>query len=899
LQAEEKIYDSDLLSVTTVQGDNLYAAVLLDVQIKGLKDRLFTYRVPESLMGSAFVGAQVLVPFGGRQLLAGYIVGLSGSHNLDKSPKDIQEVVEPEPLFDGAYIDFLAYVAKKYCASLQEVIAAAIPACLTTRLKRVVKLAQDYSCLKDLDPMERNLALASVLAPCKDDLAIKIIVDLILQSAKSTLSISTLRQRFEREGRLHKPKLNLSHFQRALSKLTSASLVLIETEQEGATEAKTKKVLRLGEEPAQTEKQKLVLQALIDHHGLADDGGQSDSSTRSIAYLTPGQLAEKTKISRSTIEKMVSLNMLTAIEEGVVRDGLAGLPQSFIDIDKQKLEPALTEEQKHVFGVLEAELQKTIALGPANEPIEPWLLHGVTGSGKTEIYLRLISDVLKLGRTALFLVPEISLTPQLAGRLKGRFGKLVAVWHSAISAGERYDTFQRLRSGDVKVLLGARSAILAHIPDLGLIILDEEHDGSYKQTSPAPRYHARNLALEKARRAGAMVLLGSATPDLVSYYQADLAGRVLSMPSRVFQQAMPKVTIVDMRKQFKDGYKTAFSEPLNWAVRDRLAKAEQVVLLINRRGYASHVFCQVCGHVVKCKNCSVSLVLHQKGHRAEGEALTKSAYLACHHCGYRTALMPSCTACDSPFLKESGLGTQKVEMDVHKLFPEARVVRLDSDVAAIKGAYEKVLAEFAEGRADILIGTQMVAKGLDIEKVTLVGVLTADAAFNLPDYRSMERGFQLLTQVSGRAGRGAHPGEVILQTYAPDLEALRLASHHDFKGFFAPELASRRLFQYPPFSQLIRVVVSSEDSDLAESVSEWLAEEISRLIEDEVDEEEVRILGPTACLLEKVKTKYRFHLLVKNMAGARVQYMITDYLRLRRFGNDVNVAVDVDALDLI
>jgi len=907
LPAEEITHDLDIRSLPAEQGPNLYAAVLLDVQIKGLKDRLFTYRVPHSLLGLAYIGAQVLVPFGGRQLLAGYIVGLSGTHTLEKSPKDIQEVIEPDPLFDEAYIDFLGYVAKKYCASLQDVVAAAIPACLTTKLKKLVKLNPGHAAIKNLTLSERQAYLSEVLdekpAPKgggkvadrpsdKEDQASAIIIDLILQSAKSILSLSTLRQRFEREGRFLKPRLGAAQFHKTLARLTALGLLILETEQEGATEAKSRKVVIPGPQPPSTEKQKLVLQSLIDM-----------MEQKSLAAVSPADLSQLSSVSRSTIDKMVTNNMLLALDEAVIRDGLDALPQSFVD--KNKIEPPLTDEQKEVFAVLEKELRSTLSLSAdpqaehEQKAVQPWLLHGVTGSGKTEIYLRLISETLRLDRTALFLVPEISLTPQLAGRLKGRFGKLVAVWHSAISPGERYDTFQRLRSGEVKVLLGARSAVLACIPDIGLIVLDEEHDGSYKQTSPSPRYHARHLALEKARRAGAMVLLGSATPDVVTYYEAQQAGRILSMPSRVFKQAMPEVTIVDMRKQFKDGHKTAFSEPLTTAVHERLARSEQVVLLINRRGFASHVFCQLCGHVVKCKNCSVSLVLHQKAYRNEGDSLLKSGYLACHHCGFRSPLMPSCTACESPFLKESGLGTQKVEQDVHKLFPDARVVRLDSDVAAKKGAYEKVLAEFSEGRADILIGTQMVAKGLDIERVTLVGVLTADAAFNLPDYRSMERGFQLLTQVSGRAGRGAHKGAVILQTYAPDLEALRLASNHDYGGFFAPELESRRLFQYPPFSQIIRIVVSSEDCTLAESVSEWLAEEISRLIEDEVDEEDVRILGPTACLLEKVKTKYRFHLLIKNKAGALAQYMITEYLRLRNFGSDVTVAVDVDALDLI
>lgn len=908
----------------------LYGQVILDIQVQGLKDRLFTYAIPEHCADQAFVGAQVLVPFGPRQLVSGYLVSLSESSPQDFAftIREIQEVVDPVPLFDEQYIEFLGYVAKRYCASLQDVIAAAIPSCLVGKVKRMVRLrsAKAAALAKGIgngpagDITEQSskfmqqevlaqstahkggqLHLVNVAALQEQDVSQKILLKELESSAKGTLNITILRQRFEKAGKFNKPKLNASHFQKALKALSQAQLVEIIEEEDSATKMRTVALLTKGEVAPETARQKSIIAYV-------------EELTEPISIP---DLIEGTKASRSTIDKMVKANQLTLVDTEVVRESLGNLPQALID--KHRTPPPLTAEQSEVFAVLSKALKETKRPGDIasdgsvipleSEVVKPWLLHGVTGSGKTEVYLRLITQCLESGRTTLFLVPEISLTPQLAGRLKARFGSLVSVWHSAISPGERYDTWRRLRSGEVKVLLGARSAVLANMPDLGLIVLDEEHDGSYKQSTPAPRYNARDLALEKARRTGALVLLGSATPDLTSYERALRQDRLLVMKNRVFMQVMPEVKVVDMRKAFAHDGKSVFSEELKKLLADRLAKGEQVVLLINRRGFANHVFCQGCGHVSNCKNCSVSLVLHsfKKARRADvseedyddAPLLQAGGYLACHHCGFRQPLRDICSECDGPFLKVSGIGTQKVELEVLKLHPAARVVRLDSDVAKRKGAYEEVLAQFSSGNADVLIGTQMVAKGLDIPRVTLVGVLSADSAFNLPDYRSTERGFQLLTQVAGRAGRGEHPGAVVLQTYTPELPALRLASEHNYQAFYEPEIESRRVFDYPPYCSLIRLVVSGEDAVLVESIAELVAEELSHLLEDEAEENEVKILGPAPCIIERIKGRYRFHLIIKNKGGDRLQDLIIDYLRGRHFAAPVNLAVDVDALDLV
>ncbi|MBX9939038.1 MAG: primosomal protein N' [Candidatus Obscuribacterales bacterium] len=912
--------ETDLGLQSVCPQTRLYSQILLDIQVQDLKDRLFTYRVPASLHDEVFVGAQVLVPFGS-QMVAGYVISLVTDFDEERESfkvKEILEVVDPLPLFDESYIDFLAFIAAKYCASMQDVVSAAVPSCLVSKVKRHVRL------------VDRTVSGDEILLSP----AAYLVFTLLQGSAKGILSLSALRRRFESEGKRRKPKLTVQDFLQSMRHLSRLGYLTIDEVEESGSSVKTELWLRASGVPPRTAKQKLVME-IFDQASQIEDSKEIDAQSEEVKQARDGfeksldlnhrvfsqaefslaSLVQKSAVSRATIDKMIKEGMLESFEKEVVRDALGRLPGALVD--NYSALPELTAEQKDVYSVLLPALEECLSLkNPSNiisednsqQFFEPWLLHGVTGSGKTEIYLRLIARCLELGRTALFLVPEIALTPQLSGRLKARFGALVAVWHSGISAGERYDAWRRLRSGEVRVLLGARSAILANIPDLGLIVLDEEHDGSYKQSTPAPRYNARDLAVEKAKRCGSLVLFGSATPDLASFERARQNGRILTMKNRVHQPVMPRVEIVDMRQG--RGAMLAgseiFSRRLADALKDRLEKGEQSVLLINRRGYASHIFCQACGTPQTCRNCSVSLVLHSNlRHKvnleetADQSLFSAGGYLACHHCGFRQPLKEECSSCQGPFLKIAGVGTQKVEKEVSKFLPNARIVRLDSDVVRRKGAFEEVLAKFTEGEADILIGTQMVAKGLDIAKVTLVGVLLADSAFNLPDYRSSERGFQLLTQVAGRAGRGETPGSVILQTYTPELPVLNLASRHDYAGFFAPEIESRRYLDYPPFARLTRVLLSGEDEMLVQSVSEIVAEEISYLMEDEAAEDELKILGPAPCLIERIKGRYRYHLIIKNKGGERLQRILVDYLKGRRFGPAVSMAVDVDAIDLI
>ena len=893
---------SSLLSSSKVE--KLFANVIVDIQSTELKDKLFTYEIPDHLVPDAFIGAHVLVPFGHNKTVGGLILSLSDTGNDQlKNIKQIADVVEAEPLFDRDYVEFLYWVADYYCARVADVISAAIPSNFSPRLKKTVSLTEPVH-------------ISDGLNRTSDPLAREILTG--LQNSKSkTLSLSTIKQNCKRI-----PQFTSASFYRSLNHLRVEGIIKTGDERMAAAAPKMiPMVIWTGQEPANS-RQANIINTLKKHNG----------------QMRLRDLITAAATTQGTIKKLIAAGLLESFSSEQIRDPLAqfnghrGVHESpFTLTDEQSAalvilsqaqDECFDRHAKQLTGQLQApsafyETDQApmaangsdlsmlkIKLGQGvnfqDPDNRPWLLHGVTGSGKTEIYLRLIERTLKLKRTAIFLVPEISLTPQSARRLTDRFGDKVAIWHSSLTTGEKYDTWRRLRMGDVQVLLGARSAILSAMPNLGLIILDEEHDSSYKQTSPSPRYSAKELAIERARRTGSLVVFGSATPDLVAYKAAKDRGQYVVLTNRVHKQAMPKVQIVDMRQEFQSGNRSIFSRLLLDHLAATLKKDEQAILLMNRRGFASHVFCRACGYIARCKNCSVSLVFHQsntKGASArEDYAL---GHLACHHCGYQCGSIFDCPTCRSPFIRQMGLGTQKVEMEIREIFPSAKVLRLDSDIALRKGSHDEILEEFSQGKADILIGTQMVAKGLDIANVTLVGVVAADAAFNMPDYRSTERGFQLLTQVSGRTGRGDKAGAVVWQTYNTEMPVLSWAKTHDFQLFAEEELKARESFNYPPFSQLIRIVVAGGSVEEVERACDLLAEEIGNFLADEFSASALHILGPAPCLLERLRGRFRYHLLIKNFEGNIGQKAITNFLRNRKMPEGVVMAVDVDALDLM
>ncbi|MEO1768600.1 primosomal protein N' [Candidatus Enterococcus ferrettii] len=477
-----------------------------------------------------------------------------------------------------------------------------------------------------------------------------------------------------------------------------------------------------------------------------------------------------------------------------------------------------------------------------------FLLEGITGSGKTEVYLQVISDVLEKGQTAMMLVPEISLTPQMATRFKSRFGNEVAVLHSGLSQGEKYDEWRKLERKEARVVVGARSAVFAPLEDLGVIIIDEEHETTYKQEE-TPRYHARDLAIWRGQYHHCPVVLGSATPSLESRARAQKGVyQLLTLTERANQNAaLPPVEIVDMRDEMQRRLSSSFSEKLETKLRDRLVQGEQSVLLLNRRGYSSFVMCRDCGFVLPCPNCDISLTLHMD---------TKT--MRCHYCGHEENIPRRCPNCGKDKIRYYGTGTEKVQEELAQLIPEARVLRMDVDTTRRKGAHEKILNAFGNHEADILLGTQMIAKGLDFANVTLVGVLNADTALNLPDFRSSERTFQLLTQVSGRAGRGEKKGEVLIQTFNPEHYAIQLAKEHDYEGFYRMEMGIRHQTDYPPYYYTVKLTVSHQEEMRAAQKAYQLGEQLKQTLSPQSI-----LLGPTPGAILRVKNRYYYQLIIK------------------------------------
>lgn len=520
---------------------------------------------------------------------------------------------------------------------------------------------------------------------------------------------------------------------------------------------------------------------------------------------------------------------------------------------------------------LQARALEPIATAVMAQEHAVFLLHGVTGSGKTELYLRAIARALRKGRQALVLVPEIALTAQLVRRFAARFGEQVVVLHSDLSLGERYDTWRRLRRGDAKVVVGSRSAVFAPLPTLGLIVVDEEHEPSYKHEEGV-RYHARDVALELAALTQSVVILGSATPSIESYQRArDGAYQLVELPERVGRKAsgasqqiaMPPVRIVDMRVELQNGNRSIFCRALQHALHEVLAKHQQALLFLNRRGTAAFVMCRDCGHVVGCPRCSAPLTVHRIGEETTTTGAS-SGYelLRCHTCGHRELPPTLCPQCWSSRIRHFGVGTQRVVAEVQQLLPEARVLRWDRDVTGRKGAHDRLLQSFLNHEADIVVGTQMIAKGLDLPLVTLVGVVSADTGLHMPDFRAGERAFQLMAQVAGRAGRRDLGGQVIIQSYTPEHYALRAAAEHDYRSFFREEIAFRAETHYPPFGQLVRFVTSSTNADRVQTTAEALAERVEVAL-DRLKLSNAAVIGPAPAFMERVRGRYRWHLLVR------------------------------------
>ncbi|MBP1743919.1 MAG: primosome assembly protein PriA [Firmicutes bacterium] len=579
------------------------------------------------------------------------------------------------------------------------------------------------------------------------------------------------------------------------------------------------------------------------------------------------KLADDFGLSLSSVTSMIKNGFLQQREGVISRYN----DRSYSSYSKKELNP---EQRRVVERILESSGSE-------------FLIHGVTGSGKTEIYMHLVSEMIEQGRDSIILVPEIALTPQMVERFKGRFGSDISVFHSRLSQGERFDEWFRVKEGKVKVAIGARSALFLPFENLGMIVIDEEHEGSYKSDSD-PKYHAREIAEIKSGLTGCKVVLGSATPSLESYYRAATGEMELfTLKERADGAKMPAIQVVDMREELKSNNRSIFSQELIKGIEECLARKEQVILFLNRRGFSTFVSCRSCGYVYKCESCDISLTYHHD-----------SGMLTCHYCGKSRRLDKLCPSCGSKYIKYFGIGTERIESEARKQFPGARTLRMDFDTTRKKDSHESIYNRFKNQEADILIGTQMVAKGLDFKNVTLVGIIAADLSLNLPDFRSGERTFQLITQVSGRAGRGRKAGKVIVQTYNPDNYSIGYAVKGDYEGFFREEIEIRRLMDYPPFTEILSVNMSSEQEELLIKCIQNVGIILKNIV---AGYDRIELLGPSPCMISKIKDSHRWQLILKG----KIEPDFADYIRKTIYDltkdvyNSIRVSIDINPTSLL
>ncbi|HET6229148.1 MAG TPA: primosomal protein N' [Longimicrobiaceae bacterium] len=812
--------------------------------------RTFTYSVPEEMRASVQAGARVLVPFGARERI-GWVDRVVASASSPRI-KPINGVLDVAPSATPTILRLARWIADYYVAPLGQVLRTALPAGLADSSTDFVVATADASTdVSTLKPDE-----ARVLG--------------WLRAKEGPQPVARLRR-----------ELGDKVWWPAIRGLESAGALRVETEAPRVEPPlKTRRVLRI-------ERELLSITARDEIFGRAkrqrecfevveEMGGSAD-----VAHLL--ELGFSYAIMNGLAEKGVC----AFAEEEVPRDPYAGvnLPAAHVH-----------RPTAHQAGVI----RELVEASRTKEP-GTFLLRGVTGSGKTLVYIELLREIVdRQGKTAIVLVPEIALTPQTVGRFKSVFGDRVAVLHSALSDGERYDEWRSLRAGEKQIVVGARSAIFAPLQNLGAIVVDEEHEGTYKQAE-APRYHAREVAVVRARLEGAVCLLGSATPSLESWANTQAGKyRLVELPERVGGQPMPPIRVVDLRVERKrqgattgplqEKSPTILSDVLVDAVRQRMSRGEQTILLLNRRGYATFVQCRECGNVWHCPQCNVSLTYHRRGNK-----------LTCHYCLHEEAAPQRCSSCGSDDLSYRGVGTEQVERAVGDAFPAARIARMDVDTTGAKWAHHDILGRVERNEVEILLGTQMIAKGLDFPNVTLVGVINADVGINLPDFRATERTFQLLTQVAGRAGRGPKGGEVFIQTALPNHYAITCAGEHDFVGFAEREMEARKQPAYPPYARLVNVVVSGLEETATQEAAVQVADWLHGLLEArKIDA--VSIVGPAPCPIDRIRNRWRWHLLLRS-DSAKVLGDVAKYF-FQRFAlpkskADLRIAIDRDPVALL
>jgi primosomal protein N' (replication factor Y) len=783
-----------------------YAQVIIDN--KGANtDKPYTYIIEPEMVEDLEEGMRVLVPFGrGNRVIKGIVIKIQNDYENHHKLKGIIDVIDDKPLISKDMIELSLWMSEYYLSPYLEAFQTVLP-------------PGDFKEVKTYISFKKNNIRAY-------DESLSELEENILQLIKE--------KDYEIELESIKKSIKNKSVNKAINILEQKGLVETTLEIQTSIEKNFEKYVSIKDKS-------------IEYNNMFNIIGKRAYKQLEIAKflmaiddISLKKLMEETNTSLSTIKALEEKGIIKIFKREVYRNPI-----------KENIKPY----KKHCLSSEQEYCVETILKSIRNkDKNNKFLIHGVTGSGKTEIYLQLVEEMIKIGKETIVLVPEISLTPQTIERFVGRFGDNVAVLHSKLSFGERFDQWRKIKEGKVKIAVGARSAVFAPFNNLGLIIIDEEHETTYK-SSMNPKYDAIQIAEKRCEQIGGYLVKGSATPSIESYYKAKNGYiKLLKLDKRINNKKLPEVKIVDMREELNIGNKTIFSKDLFEAIKDNLKSGKQTILFLNRRGYSTFISCRQCGYVVKCNECDISMTYHMKDNKCK-----------CHYCGLAIQPPKICPICKSKYIKYFGIGTEKVEELTKRMFPMARVARMDVDTTTRKGSHEFILNNMKNGNIDILIGTQMVAKGLDFQNVTLVGIIAADTSLNLPDFRSSERTFQLITQVAGRAGRGDFEGKVIVQTYSPEHFSIQSAKEHDYLAFYDKEIALRKEFNYPPFINIISIIMYGEDKIKIEKK----IKEVYNLIIKEISNRGLRnlskdVIGPYPAPLEKIKNNYRFQILIKS-----------------------------------
>lgn len=802
-------------------------------------DNLFTYEIPEFLSENIKIGHRVLVPFGiYNKPVEAFVFDIVSELDEDIKTKKVVDILDEEPIFSKDDISLIGWMRNKYLCTYIDCINLLYPKGYKLNNYKVLTLINDD--LDNLSDSEMNL--------------IKII-----KENHGCIKLEKIKK---------VPNLN-----NLIYKLQKKNIIDVKWEYKNHKNEKKDYIIDISKQINN-----------IDSYILENKVRLGSKQKELIKFVQEKKPIELSKINdvfpscRQSILKLEEKGLVCIEEIDLYRK-----PKEIYSVEDKKIN--LNEEQLNTVNIIKSEMFE--------ENKKPYMIHGVTGSGKTEVYMEIIEYSLSQGLDSIVLVPEISLTPQTISRFKNKFGDIVGVFHSQLSEGEKHDVYKQIKEGKIRILIGARSALFAPFTSLGVIIIDEFHEGAYK-SEKNPKFNSIDVAKYIANKRDVSLVLGSATPSVEEYFNA-LNGeyKLLEINQRANKKPMPKIEVVDMKEELMVGNKSIFSNKLKVEIQSAINCGNQVILFLNRRGFSNFVSCRKCGYVFTCENCDISLTYHKKNNTGK-----------CHYCGYEKEIPKECPECKSKYIKPFGIGTQKIEEEIKLIFPNINVLRLDKDTTSRKGEFENILNDFKNKKADVLIGTQMLSKGLDFENVTLVGILSADMILKFPDFRSSETTFQLITQVAGRAGRSEKEGKVILQTYDTDHYAIRHAIKYDFQGFYEDEIKIRKAFEYAPFNNMISVVISGKDNAKVEKNARKMYDSLVYLLRERGISNLEFILGPNPCSISKINQNFRWQILFKdddieiNLLKGIIKYICITKRDIV-FDKDTNISIDINPYSVL